>query len=299
MIDVMKSAPERNPATQKPAVLAAQVLRRTSPRKKLLGWARSITIILVTLVMIFPLFWMLLASFKQNVDITNPDVFFFMPTLQNYANVLFTNNFLRYGLNSFFIAAAATLIALFIGLPAAYAVSKYKMKSVSGFILLARVIPGISLLIPWYYIFAQIGLVGSFRALIITHIFVSLPLIVAIMSSFFDGMSAELEEAGQIDGLTVAGTFLRITLRLAIPGVATSAILSFIFSWNNFLFALILSGKNTMTLPAALYQFISYLGVDWGGLMAASVVITVPVMIVTIFLQKYIVAGLTAGATKG
>lgn len=293
MIDVINSAP------QKQATGAVQAVRRTSRRKKLLGWARAIAIIVVTLVMIFPMFWMLLASFKQNVDITNPDVVFFAPTLQNYVNVLVANDFLRYGLNSFIIAAAATLIALIIGLPAAYAVSKYKMKSVSAFILVARVIPGISLLIPWYYIFAQIGLVGSFQALIISHIFVSLPLIVAIMSSFFDGMSPELEEAGQIDGLTIAGTFLRITLRLAVPGVATSTILSFIFSWNNFLFALILSGKDTTTLPAALYQFISYLGVDWGGLMAASVVITLPVMIVTIFLQKYIVAGLTAGATKG
>lgn len=293
MIDVINSAP------QKQATGAVQAVRRTSRRKKLLGWARAIAIIVVTLVMIFPMFWMLLASFKQNVDITNPDVVFFAPTLQNYVNVLVANDFLRYGLNSFIIAVAATLIALIIGLPAAYAVSKYKMKSVSAFILVARVIPGISLLIPWYYIFAQIGLVGSFQALIISHIFVSLPLIVAIMSSFFDGMSPELEEAGQIDGLTIAGTFLRITLRLAVPGVATSTILSFIFSWNNFLFALILSGKDTTTLPAALYQFISYLGVDWGGLMAASVVITLPVMIVTIFLQKYIVAGLTAGATKG
>lgn len=293
MIDVITSVPQKRPVAAVPAK------RRPARRKKLLGWARVVAIVVVTLAMILPLFWMLLASFKQNVDITNPDVVFFVPTFQNYVNVLFTNDFLRYGLNSFIIATAATFIALAIGLPAAYSISKYKMKSVSGFILLARVIPGISLLIPWYYIFAQIGLVGSFRALIITHIFVSLPLIVAIMSSFFDGMSTELEEAGQIDGLTVAGTFFRITLRLAMPGVATSAILSFIFSWNNFLFALILSGKNTTTLPAALYQFISYLGVDWGGLMAASVVITVPVMIVTIFLQKYIVAGLTAGATKG
>src|SRR4051794_24368425 len=166
MIDVI------NPTTAKHAAEVQQVIRRTSPRKRLLNWIRAIAIVVVTLVMVFPLFWMLLASFKQNVDITNPDVFFFVPTLQNYVNVLVTNNFLRYGLNSFLIAAAATLIALVIGLPAAYAVSKYKMKSVSGFILLARVIPGISLLIPWYYISAQIGLVGSFRALIITHIFV-------------------------------------------------------------------------------------------------------------------------------
>lgn len=274
-------------------------LRRPSARKRAFNWARTATVLVVTIIMVFPLIWMLLASFKQNVDITNPETILFVPTIQNYVNVLVTNDFTNYAMNSFIIAAAATLLSLVIGVPAAYAVSKYKLTSVSGFILLARVIPGISLLIPWYYIFAQVGLVGSFRALIAAHIFVSLPVIVAIMSSFFDGMSVELEEAGQIDGLTLAGTFFRITLRLAVPGVATSAILSFIFSWNNFLFALILSGKDTTTLPAAIYQFISYLGVDWGGLMAASVVITLPVMIVTVILQKYIVAGLTAGATKG
>lgn len=267
---------------------------------RLIEIARGIVIVLIVLFFVLPLAWMVLASFKTNSAITDPSqLFSFSPTLDNFRNVLVTQRFTLFTFNSFFISAGATLIALIVGVPAAYSVARFTMSRSAGFIMFARIIPGVSLLIPWYYIFAQLGWVGTYQSLILANTFVALPLIMAIMTGYFDGMTTDLEEAAQIDGLTRFGSFLKITVRLSTPAIATSSILAFIFAWNNFLFSLVLSGKDTMTLPAAIFQFLSYLGVDWGGLMAAAVVITVPVMIVTLFLQRHIVTGLTAGAMKG
>ena len=166
-------------------------------------------------------------------------------------------------------------------------------------VLLARMIPGVSLLVPWYFIFSQLRMTGGYLPLILSHMFVSLPLILYIMMSFFDQLPEELEESAQVDGLTAIQAFLRITLPLSVPGIATATILSFIFSWNNFMFALVLSGPTTKTLPVAIFDFIGYASIDWGALMAASVVVTTPIMVIALFTQRYIVSGLTAGATKG
>jgi multiple sugar transport system permease protein len=142
-------------------------------------------------------------------------------------------------------------------------------------------------------------MVGGFEVLILSHMFVALPLIVYIMMSYFDSLPLELEESAQVDGLTPIGAFQRITLPLSVAGMATAGILSFIFSWNNFMFALVLSGSKTKTLPVAIFDFVSYASIDWGGLMAAATVVTIPIMIIALFTQKYIVSGMTAGATKG
>jgi multiple sugar transport system permease protein len=261
---------------------------------------RVVALIGVCLFFLFPLLWMVLAGFKTNLDITDPSrIFNFVPTLDNFARVLGGENFLLYIWNSFFVAAVSTIVSLVFAVPAAYAMSRFALRKSSAWVLLARIIPGIALLVPWYYVFAQLGMVGTYPVLIMAHMFVSVPLIVWIMIAFFDGMSTELEEAGLIDGLSRIGAFRRISLPLASPGMATAAILSFIFSWNNFLFALILAGQNTKTLPVAIFNFIAYSSFDWGGLMAASVIITIPVMAIGLVFQKYIVSGLSAGATKG
>lgn len=250
--------------------------------------------------LLFPLLWMLLASFKTSLEVIDPSrVLNFTPTLTNYGNVVAQGDFLRFIFNSFLVAAAATLVSLVVGVPAAYAIARYRVAHATTFLLMARIIPGVSLLVPWYFLFAQIQLVGTYAVLVLTHVFVAMPLVVAIMASFVEGLPVELEEAGQVDGLTRIGAFLRVTLPLSTPGIATAAILSFIFSWNNFLFALVLSDQNTRTLPVAIANFTAYASVDWGGLMAASVLITVPVMAIALLAQRYVVSGLTAGATKG
>jgi multiple sugar transport system permease protein len=252
------------------------------------------------LAFLVPLAWMFLASIKRNRDVVDPSrTFDFEPTLGNYDTVFGAQNFLPIIGNSVIVGIGATLLALLIGVPAAYGIARYRVRSTTAFLLMARVIPGVSLLIPWYFLFSQIQLVGTYTVLILTHLFVTMPLVVAIMSSFFDGIPHELEEAAQIDGTSRIGAFVRVVLPLSVPGIATASILSFIFSWNNFLFALVLSSQGTRTLPVAIVNFTSYAAVDWGGLMAAAVVITVPVMIVALIAQRYVVSGLTAGATKG
>lgn len=261
---------------------------------------RTIAIILVVFLFVAPLVWMLLAAFKNNLDIVTPSrTFDFTPTLKNFETVFGAQNFTPFILNSIIVGVGSTAFALLIGVPAAYGIARYRIRNATAFVLLARVIPGVSLLIPWYFLFSQVQLVGTYTVLILTHIFVTMPLVVAIMTGFFEGLPDELEEAAQIDGASRVGAFLRVVLPLSLPGLATSAILSFIFSWNNFLFALVLSNQTTRTLPVAISNFTSYASVDWGGLMAAAVIITIPVMIVALFAQKYVISGLTAGATKG
>ena len=261
---------------------------------------RVLVLTMTVLLFIAPLMWMLVASFKTNVDIYDSSkTFFFTPTMDNYSNVLGRNNYFDFIFNSFWVALWSTVLSLVLGVPAAYAMSRFSMGRSAMVVLMARIIPGVSLLVPWYFIFASMHLVGGFGVLILSHMFVALPLIVYIMMSFFDSMTTELEDAAQVDGLTAIGAFMRVTLPLSAPGLATAGILSFIFSWNNFMFALVLAGANTKTLPVAIFNFVSYASIDWGGLMSASVVVTVPIMVIALFTQKYIVAGLTAGATKG
>jgi multiple sugar transport system permease protein len=249
-----------------------------------------------------PIAWMVMASLKFNVQIyDSSQAFIFTPTLANYDTVFDPNrgNYLTFILNSFFIASVATGLSLLLAVPAAYSMSRFVMGKSATLVLLARIIPGVSLLVPWYFIFAQLRVTGGYLPLVLAHMFVSLPLILYIMMSFFQQLPEELEESGQVDGLTAIGAFLRISLPLSIPGIATATILSFIFSWNNFMFALVLSGPRTKTLPVAVFDFIGYASIDWGALMAASVVVTTPIMLIALFTQRYIVSGLTAGATKG
>jgi multiple sugar transport system permease protein len=275
-------------------------VNRPPVSRRIGGIARGVAIAVVLVVLLFPLLWMLLASFKTSLEVVDPSrVLNFTPTLTNYRNVVEQGDFARFIGNSFLVAAAATLVSLVVGVPAAYAIARYRVAHATTFLLMARIIPGVSLLVPWYFLFAQIQLVGTYAVLVLTHVFVAMPLVVAIMASFVEGLPVELEEAGQVDGLTRIGAFLRVTLPLSTSGIATAAILSFIFSWNNFLFALVLSDQNTRTLPVAIANFTAYASVDWGGLMAASVLITVPVMAIALLAQRYVVSGLTAGATKG
>ncbi|MGC9665259.1 carbohydrate ABC transporter permease [Planosporangium sp. 12N6] len=261
---------------------------------------RVAALAVVVVSLLAPLIWMVAASFKTNVDIydTNKAIVF-SPTLDNYANVLKQANYLQFIGNSLWVAFAATVFSLILAVPAAYSMSRFNMKKSALVVLMARVIPGVSLLVPWYYVFSNLHMVGGFTVLILSHMFVSLPLITYIMMGFFDGLPLELEEAALVDGLTHIGAFRRITLPLSTPGIATAGILSFIFSWNNFMFALVLSGADTKTLPVAIFDFVGYASIDWGGLMAAATVVTLPIMLIALFVQKYVVSGLTAGATKG
>lgn len=261
---------------------------------------RIVALTIVVLCLVGPLVWMVMASLKTNVDIYDAGkTFVFEPTTANYTKVLQQANYTAFIWNSLLVAAASTLLSLVLGVPAAYSMARFSMKREALVVLMARVIPGVSLLVPWYYVFSNMKLVNTYAVLILSHMFVALPLIVYIMMGYFESMPLELEESGLVDGLTHIGAFWHITLPLARAGMATAAILSFIFSWNNFMFALVLSGQKTKTLPVAIFDFVGYASIDWGGLMAAATIVTLPIMVIALFTQKHIVSGLTAGATKG
>lgn len=259
-----------------------------------------LVIILIVIPILFPFVWMLMSSFKTQVDIISwPPRFIFTPVMRNYQRVFIEQDFLHYMKNSVIVSVSAVALSLILGLPAAYSIARYKQKKLSIFILVARLMPGISFLMPWYIVFSRLHLMDSYIALILSHMLIALPLVVWVMSPYFDAVPRELEEAGMVDGLTQQAAFLKILLPLSGPGVVTATTLSFIFSWNNFMFSQVLSQQKTRTLPIAVYNFLSYVEVDWGAVMAAAVVIMAPAIVLTMFFQKYVIKGLTTGAVKG
>lgn len=263
-------------------------------------YLQRLLVVAVVLAFLFPFFWMLLASFKTQQQImSTQNVLVFTPTFQNYADVFEQYDFLKFIINSFIIAVGSTLLSLVLGLPAAYSIARYHQNKLGLTILVARIVPGITFLIPWYILFTKLHLVDSYTSMILSHMLVGLPYIVWIMVPYFENIPIELEESARVDGCTIQEAFFRIVLPISGPGIITASIFSFVFSWNNFMFSLVLSGDKTKTLPIAVYSFLSYSEINWGGLMAAAVVITLPVLILALLSQKYIINGLTAGAVKG
>lgn len=266
-------------------------------RSSVLG---HIGIYLCLLIFIVPFLWMILASFKTQEQILNTaNLLSFTPNFANYLNVFTQYEFMDFIWNSFIVAFGSTVLGLILGLPAAYAIAKYKQQGLGLLILVARIVPGISFLIPWFIIFSRLEMIDSYTSLILSHMLVTMPFIIWVMIPFFEGLPQELEESARVDGCTTTGAFIRILLPISWPGIITSSILAFIFSWNNFMFSLILAGENTKTLPIAIFNFLSYSEINWGGLMAASVIITLPVLVIALIAQRYIIAGLTGGAVKG
>jgi len=259
-----------------------------------------ILILVIVIPMIFPFFWMFMSSFKSQVDIIHwPPKFIFTPTMRNFDRVFGEQNFLMYLKNSSIIALSAVMVSLLIGLPAAYSIARFKQKRILMLILVARLMPGISFLMPWYIIFSRLRLMDSYVALILSHILIVMPVVVWIMSAYIETIPEEMEASAMVDGATRQRAFVSIILPLSMPGVVTSITLSFIFSWNNFMFSQVLSMQRTRTLPIAVYNFLSYAENDWGGVMAAAVAIVTPAIILTMVLQKYVIKGLTVGAVKG
>jgi multiple sugar transport system permease protein len=273
---------------------------RVRARVMLTKGGYAVLLAIVLLAFLAPFVWMILNSLKTPLQIsqTPPDLVF-TPTLANYANVFGSQDFLTYMRNSAIIAGGSTLFALVLGLPAAYSIARFRQRTLSTAILVARIVPGITFLIPWFILFRQLHLVDTFLALILTHMLVGLPFIVWVMIPFFEAIPRELDEAARVDGCSIPSAFARVILPLSGPGVLSASILAFIFSWNNFMFSIVLATNRTKTLPVAIYNFISYAQIDWGGLMAAAVVITVPVLVLALVTQRFIVRGLTAGAVKG
>lgn len=273
-----------------------------TPGRKV-GW--SLLNLLVIAYALVPVLWIASLSFKPTSSVTDGN---FVPrdlTLDNYAGIFATSEFTRALVNSIGIAIIATVLAVTIGTMAAYAIARLTFpgkKLLIGVSLMIAMFPQISLVSPLFEIERAVGLFDTWPGLILPYITFSLPLAIYTLSAFFREIPWELEKAAKMDGATPAQAFRSVIVPLAAPGVVTSAILVFIFCWNDFLFAISLtSTEASRTVPAAISNFTgsSQFEEPTGSIAAAAMVITIPIILFVLIFQRRIVAGLTSGAVKG
>jgi multiple sugar transport system permease protein len=249
-----------------------------------------------------PFLWLLQMSFKTNAQVfVFPPEIVFTPTLENYA-ALWATDFRASFINSLVVSTAATVLPMLLGVPAAYALSRWQARTASGislWILASRMAPPIAFTIPYFLAYRYLGLIDTWAGLVLIYLTFNLSLVIWMMRPFFDQLPRALEEAAWIDGATPAQGFIRIVLPLAAPGLAATAILCFLFAWNDFFYALILTRTEAMTAPVAVVNFMNYEGWEWGRIAAGGTMVMLPVLVFSLLVRKYLVHGLTGGAVKG
>jgi multiple sugar transport system permease protein len=272
---------------------------RLKRRVRKVAFGFSVLVIVSPAILVF--LWMASLAFKNEVDnLAYPPVFIpDPPTLRNFVQVFEENSMGLYFWNSLVVSGLATLIGLGVGIPAGYGIARTQARKLTVLILIARMTPALSFLIPLFTVFQFLGLNNTLTSLVITHLVITVPIVVYVMAGHFETLPRELEEAALIDGASLWKTFLHVALPLARPGIIVGTILAFIFSWNNFVFGAVLAGRATRTLPAAVYNVLTFEQLAWGPLAAAAIIVTLPVLLLTIVIQKEIVAGLTHGGVKG
>ncbi len=255
---------------------------------------------LVLAVLVVPVAWMVLSAFKARTEVAAlPPRLVFTPTLENFIELFGRGDFLDYTWNSFVVAGGSTLLGLVLGFPAAFAMAWHRMTWPATATLFARMAPGTLFLLPWLVMFTEVGLTGTRTVLVLTHAVITLPVTIWVLLPYLEGVPRELVESAQIDGARQDQVLLRVVLPMVVPGLVVAAILSFVFSWNYFLFALVLSGLESKTAIVASFNFVGEGVTNWGALMAAAVVIAAPPLILTLLIQRRLVGGLAAGAVKG
>ncbi|EKF41503.1 carbohydrate ABC transporter permease [Nitratireductor indicus] len=275
-------------------------MTEVSETDRWMGRLNTVLLILAGVIVITPTVWMILSSFKFSHEVTAyPPKLFFTPTLANYATLSETTPFLHYGFNSIVVTASSTALGMLLGAPAAFVASWTRITWPAIVTLVARMAPGTLFLLPWYVMFRHAGMIGSYWSLILTHAVITMPIVIWVLLPFFDNIPRSVFEAAQVDGCSPFRIFRRIALPLVSSGLAVSAILAFVFSWNYFLFALVLSNSDTKTLIAASFNFIGEGSTNWGGLMAAATLIALPPLILATIVQRWLISGLTLGAVKG
>ncbi|HRY23605.1 MAG: carbohydrate ABC transporter permease [Geminicoccaceae bacterium] len=264
-------------------------------RRRLLNWL-AVAILLFVMI---PFFWMVQMSFRPNDDIFGYELLF-SPTVEHYT-ALWHGNFPTSFLNSVLSSGISTILALIVGTPAAYSLARWEFRGkeqVGLWILATRMAPPIAFTIPFFLAYRYLGLSDTILGLVLIYLTFNLALVIWMMQTFFATVPKSLEEAAWIDGCSVWGAFLRITLPLTAPGLAATAVLCFIFSWNDFFYALILTRTNAQTAPVAIVNFIQYEGYEWGKIAAGGTLVMMPVVVFTMLVRTYLVRGLTAGGIK-
>ena len=266
------------------------------------GRRRLLTIVLaiVLLVLLLPYVWLVLTSLKTRNDIFSGDVFGgFTPTLDNFRVAFVQKGFAKNLLNSAIVATAAMTIAMVVGVPAGYALSRTTGRMSTGLLfvmLAARLMPVVVLAVPLFVIMANLGLVGTYAGPIVAHLTFLVPFVVWMMRGFFLAVPRELDEAALMDGATRIRYFVTLLLPMTRGPLAATAIFALINSWNELLYGLILTNKTTATLPVATPSLMTPIGTFWGQIAAVGVVTTLPVLIFALLVQRHIVRGMTGGA---
>ena len=279
--------------------------RTRAARERRLRRDRAILIALVAalvLLVMFPFLWMITMSFKPIDDIFAwPPKLFFTPTFEHYLGLV-DDEFAASFWNSLVTSVGSTVVSMVVGVPAAYALSRMEDRignRLSLWILASRMAPPIAFTIPYFLVYRYIGLLDTKLGLGIIYVTFNLSLAIWLMRTFFDATPRSLEEAAWIDGASLWEGFFRIMLPLSVPGLAATAILCFLFAWNDFFFALILTRTEATTAPVAVVNFMNYEGWEWGKIAAGGTMVMLPVLVFSILVRKFLVRGLTAGAVKG
>lgn len=272
------------------------------PRVRGRELVRLAAIVTLAFVMVFPALWLLHMSLRRGLDAFRmPPKLDLVPTLSNYRDVL-EGKFVRSFANSTVVAIATALVSMAVGVPAAYTLSRAEFRwnrHVALWALATRMVPPIAFGVPFFIIYKTLKLLDSRLGLTLIYLTFNLPLVMWIMRAFFDDLPRSLEEAAYVDGAGVAEAFLRVALPLSAPALATTSIFCFLFAWNDFFYALVLTRSQAETAPVAIVNFMSFEGWEWGKITAGSTLIMLPVLLFAFVVRRYLVQGLTGGAVKG
>ncbi|WP_428028960.1 carbohydrate ABC transporter permease [Ancylobacter sp.] len=253
-------------------------------------------------IMLFPIFWMGSMMVKPNdAMFARPTQWLFVPTLEHFSYVI-EHGFHWYLLTSFLLCTVSTALVVIIGTPAAYAFARFEMRAKDDlflFILASRMAPPVCLVIPFYLIFAKVGLLDTFLGLTLAYMTFNLSFYIWVLRSFCRDLPVQLEEAAALEGWSKPQIFRRVVFPLLRNGIVATAVLCFIFAWNEFLFAFMLGGRAVQTLPVSIPKLITAQGVRWGEMAVVGMTALLPVLAVVFVLQRHIVRGLTLGAVKG
>ncbi|MFJ8857201.1 sugar ABC transporter permease [Streptomyces sp. NPDC102451] len=281
---------------------SARKVRKRGERSPAASLALHLTLIVTSVIAVFPVLWVLLTSLKP-AKYASTTSFFKETTFENYTNLIKDTEFLSWFANSVIVAGLSTVIGVFVSATTGYAVSRFRFPGKRGLmwtLLVTQMFPVAVLIVPIYNIMSTMGLLNQPAGLVITYLTISVPFCAWMMKGFFDTIPREIDESGQVDGLTPFGTFWRLILPLAKPGLAVTAFYSFITAWGEVAYAsAFMVGDENLTLAGGLQKFVNQYGAQWGPMTAASVLIAIPAALVFLFAQKHLVTGMSAGAVKG
>ncbi|MFB7140631.1 carbohydrate ABC transporter permease [Gottfriedia sp. NPDC056225] len=265
-----------------------------------------VVLIVISIFCVFPFLWMLVTSLKPTDQIrsTHPSFFIKHPTFSHFQNVLVNTKFITFFMNSFIVAISTTLISILVSIFAGYALSRFQrfkgVKFLNITMLLSQMIPGVLLLVPLYILMQRFGLLDTYASMILAYTTFMVPLCTFMLKGFFDSIPYELEEAAEMDGCSRVRIIFQIILPISIPSIVATALFAFVNAWNEFMFGYVfINDEAHRTLTPGITLFKGLYSTDWGSIMSASVLAVIPIVIMFIYLQRYLIEGMTAGSVKG